>query len=156
MFEQIIHPTNSFRAHKSPICALIMVICLLSLVVGQSQAMAESRPVPSKATQADNVDWFIFLVLLHSLDNALKDPNEAPIPNNPTQSDDAAYAGDQTNRYNQSGVRPNLTKVEKDQALSDITSLRNTILDNPSDFTDPIWPVYLNTLDAMEADIQAQ
>jgi len=156
MFEQIIHQTNSFRAHKSPMCALIMVICLLSLVVGQSQAMAESRPVPSRATQAGNLDWFIFLVIVHSVDNALMDENAAPIPQNPTQSDAVTHTSDQTNRYNQSGIRPNLTKVEKDQALTDINWLRNTILDNPSDFTDPFWPTYLNTLDAMEADIQAQ
>lgn len=116
-----------------------------------------SQPQSAGASRADWADWLEFVMAIHRLEMILSDPTSAPDEeSDKSQADAVALAKDQMNRLGQSGLRESLSPAEIDGGFSAVHSARQIMLDHFDSFTDPSWNNYLETLDAVERELDVQ
>lgn len=135
-------------------------ICGVLALVGASSGLAAaptpaSGPAVAQMESRDWMDWLEYMIFQRRLQYILGDGEPLPGSGEATQAAAAAIAADQIALYAQSGLIPSPTPAEVAQALSDIATLRSTILLNPTEFSDPVWDDYLDALQAMKAELES-
>lgn len=126
-----------------------------SLIPSASQqAVAQSHR--TGAIGADWADWLEFMLMIHRLESLLTNPAGSPDGgSDKIQADAVASAQNQSARFVQSGLRASLSVAQIDEGFSALKDVRRAILDYPQSFTDPFWNHYLETLNALEFELDA-
>lgn len=134
-------------------------VCGVLALVGASSGLT-AAPTPATGAVSPQVghrgwvDWLDYIIRQRNLELILEGGQPLSGSGEATKEAAAALAADQIAMYAQSGLVPSLTPDEVAQALTDIGTLQSTILLNPTEFSDPVWDEYLDTLRAMKADLE--
>lgn len=100
------------------------------------------------------IPWWVFHGTLLDARNNLAQPVEIHGTNPDAESSNVTEAAAQIVAYDTAGLRDDLTAAETDDALRTISDLESAILSDPVQFSDPVWPEYLKTLDAMRTEVE--
>ncbi len=142
---------TDFRRRTLQVCG---VLALVGASSGLSAAPAPATGPTAQVVSRGWVDWLELQLRMRRLHSVLVEGEPVSGGGEPTEAEAAALAEEQIALYAQSGLSPSLTPAEIAQALIDIATLRSTILLNPTEFSDPVWDEYLETLQVMEADLE--
>lgn len=142
---------TDFRRRTLQVCG---VLALVGASSGLNAAPAPANGPTAQVVSRGWVDWLELQVRMRRLRTVLVEGEPVSGGDEPTEAGAAALAGEQIAVYAQSGLSRSLTPAEVAQALIDIGTLRSTILLNPTEFSDPVWDEYLETLQVMEADLE--
>ena len=141
---------TGFRRRALQLCG---VLALVGASRGRTAAPAPATGPSARVVSRGWVDWLEHQLRMRRLQSFLGEGEPASGSGEPSPDVAAAIAWEQIALYAESGLSPSLTPAEVAQALTDIDTLRSTIRLNPAEFSDPVWDLYLDTLDAMEADL---
>lgn len=143
---------TDFRRRALRLCG---VLALVGAASGLTAASAPATGPTAQVVSRGWAEWLDYIVRQRRLEFILASGEPLSGDGEATEEAAVALAEDQDARYAQSGLSPSLTPDEVAQALTDIGTLQSTILLNPTEFSDPVWDEYLDTLRAMKADLES-